>query len=203
MKVISNFKNTISSIPEVIDENGHEKIARIMTCIWCLHLIATGIIVYFIVAPGHDDTSFGTYLIVLQLMVSKIFESSNRMYDNCMMIQSNTADIKETILRLIKDYYDVFEQKHTSEFVHDINYISILDERIKDDLLAYSRNMHTWTIILNSFFWKSPEHTPFLEKDAIRDKLIMIINHLNKMRDSKEQLNDTSPEVTSINKVQF
>lgn len=201
MKVIEKFKNTISSIPEVIDENGHEKISRIMTCIWCVHLIATGIFLYFIVSPGHDDTSYGTCLVVLQLMVSKIFESSNRLYDNCMMIQSNTADIKETILRMMKDYYNVFEQKLTPEFVDDIHYISILEERIKDDLLAYSRNMHTWTIILNSVFWKSPEHTPFLEKDAIHDKLVMIIKHLQKMSSTKEQFNDTSPEVTSINTV--
>jgi len=40
--------------------------------------------------------------------------------------------------------------------------------------------MHIFTLFVNSFFWKSPEYTPFLEKDVIRDNFVTILNDFQK-----------------------
>lgn len=155
---------------------------------------------------GTIDTTAGTGLVILQLMVSKIFESVNRLYDNALKIQSNTADIKDVIINIIKDYYNVFDtsKKDNPDYERCIESIAILDSQLKDDLDLYSKNMRTWKIIVNSFFWKSPEHTPLLEKDAIKEKLLRIIARMTIIHSQREKgVYDTSPDTQSLRIMAF
>lgn len=206
MKVITNFETTIKQIPRDIDDDGHKKISKITIFFWGFHLSITISLFFFIVMyDGTIDTTAGTGLVILQLMVSKIFESVNRLYDNALKIQSNTADIKDVIINIIKDYYNVFDssKKDDPEYERCIESIAILESQIRDDLLVYSRNMRAWKIIANSFFWKSPEHTPLLEKDVIKEKLLRIIARMTIVHTRREGVYDTSPETQSLRIMAF
>lgn len=179
--VIQNIKTTIDSIPGIIRTDGHKKISRMMIFYWGLHFIATAIMTTFVILDKENQNSqlVGTLMVILQLMISKIFESSNKMYDNCMRIQSNVADINITILGLIRDYHCLLNKGiHNNE--RSKERLTKLNDRVVENLQAYKRNMHILTLFVNSFFWKSPEYTPFLEKDAIRDNFITILNDFQK-----------------------
>ncbi|AGE56697.1 hypothetical protein ATCVNEJV2_652L [Acanthocystis turfacea Chlorella virus NE-JV-2] len=155
---------------------------------------------------GTIDTTAGTGLVILQLMVSKIFDSINRLYDNSLKIQSNTADIKDVILSIIRDYHTLFDSpgKKDPEYERCIESIAVLDNQIRDDLLVYSKNMRTWKIVVNSFFWKSPDHTPLLEKDVIKEKLLRIIARMTAIRTKRDAgIYDTSPETQSLRLMVF
>jgi hypothetical protein len=180
MKILEDINITISSIPRIIKPHGHKKIGHTMIFFWAFHIIATAIMtLLIIIPPDTDNMLISTFMIILQLMVTKIFESTNKMYENCMRIQSNVSDIKMTILNILKEYNDFI---WTNADLHDhvTEYLSILNGRIIADLEAYSRNMHLLNIIGNSFLWKSPEYTPYLEKGVIQDKFATIMMHLKR-----------------------
>ena len=171
-----------------------------------MHLsITISLFCLIVLQDGTIDTTAGTGLVILQLMVSKIFESVNRLYDNALKIQSNTADIKDVIISIIKDYYNVFDtaKKDDPEYERCIESIAVLDHQIRDDLVVYSKSMRTWKIIVNGFFWKSPEHTPLLEKDVIKEKLLRIISRMATIRTRREGMYDTSPETQSLRLMAF
>jgi hypothetical protein len=89
------------------------------------------------------------------------------------------ADINFTILGLIRDYHALFDRGiNNNERAKER--LKKLNDRVIENLEAYERNMHTFTLIINSFFWKSPEYTPFLEKDAIRNNFVAILNDFQK-----------------------
>jgi hypothetical protein len=206
MKVIEHFETTIKQIPVDIDDDGHKKISKINIFFWGVHLsITISLFCLIVLQDGTIDTTAGTGLVILQLMVSKIFESVNRLYDNALKIQSNTADIKDVIISIIKDYYNVFDtaKKDDPEYERCIESIAVLDHQIRDDLVVYSKSMRTWKIIVNSFFWKSPEHTPLLEKDVIKEKLLRIISRMATIRTRREGMYDTSPETQSLRIMAF
>ncbi|AGE50231.1 hypothetical protein ATCVCanal1_560L [Acanthocystis turfacea Chlorella virus Canal-1] len=205
MKVIEHFETTIKHIPIDIDDDGHKKISKINIFFWGVHLsITISLFCLIVLQDGTIDTTAGTGLVILQLMVSKIFESVNRLYDNALKIQSNTADIKDVIINIIKDYYNVFDaSKKDPEYERCLESIAILDHQIRDDLVVYARSMRAWKIVVNSFFWKSPEHTPLLEKDVIKEKLLRIISRMAAIRTRREDIYDTSPESQSLRIMAF
>jgi hypothetical protein len=106
------------------------------------------------------------------------------------------------MLSLIRKYYDVFETMGIKdpEYERCKEGIAILDNQITDDLERYSKNMTTWKIVMNSFFWKSPEHTPMLQKDVIKDKFIRILAKMTVCHIKHDENNnqDTSPESQSL-----
>jgi hypothetical protein len=181
MKILEDINITISSIPRIIKPNGHKRIGNTMIFFWVFHIVSVAILTLFTILPPDNDTVLlGSLMIILQLMVTKIFESLNKMYDNCMRIQSNVSDIQMTILNILKEYND-FIITNAKLLDHVTEHLSILNERIIADLEAYSRNMHILTIVGNSFLWKSPEYTPYLEKDVIRDKFATIMVRLKRV----------------------
>ena len=207
MKVIEHFESTIKQIPRDIDDDGHKKISKITIFFWGVHLsITISLFCIIVVHDGTIDTTAGTGLVILQLMVSKIFDSVNRLYDNALKIQSNTADIKDVILSLIRDYHTLFDssKKNDPEYERCIESIAILDHQIRDDLVVYSKNMRAWKIAVNSFFWNSPDHTPLLEKDVIKEKLLRIIARMTAIRTKRDVgIYDTSPETQSLRLMVF
>jgi hypothetical protein len=131
-------------------------------------------------------------MIILQLMVTKIFESANKMYENCMRIQSNVSDINITILHAIKQYH-AWIRKNNMDMYDDVSgMFDALNDHILQDLETYSRNMHALNILANSFLWKSPEFTPYLEKNAIKDRISAIMSQLQQ----EDQLNQNQNSQT-------
>ena len=205
IRVIEHFQYTIQQIPANIPENGHKKISRITSIFWLVHLSLTACIFYLIAAEDIEKV-WANCLVVLQLMITKVFESMNRLYDNSLTVQSNAADITDIILTLIKDYYNVFEPQNYSDADCErcVESISVLDHQIRDDLDIYSKNMRAWKIIVNSFFWKSPDHTPLLvDKDAIKNRLLRIILQMKSVRQKRDGVADSSPENYSITAMRF
>jgi hypothetical protein len=208
MQVITDFQYTLRKIPKKIDPDGHKKISKITHIFWGIHFSITITLLCLIVLyDGKIDDLGGTGLVVLQLMVTKFFEASNKLYDNAVSIQNSTADITEVILALIKQYYDVFEKTEIKdpEYERCTESIAILDHQLRDDLDRYSRGMRAWKIVMNILIWTSPQHTPLLQKDVIKDKFLRIIEKLtiaHKKRDDTH-VHDTSPETQSLRVMAF
>jgi hypothetical protein len=196
--VIQNIKTTVDSIPGIIRPGDHKKISRLMIFYWVFHFAATAAMIGTIAADGQMkkfNELIGTLMVILQLMITKIFESTNKQYENCMRIQSNVSDINYTILGLIRDYHDLLDRGiNVNECTKER--LTRLNDRIVENLEAYERNMHMLTLLVNSFFWKSPEYTPFLEKDVIRDSFVTILNDFKKDIDKLNVPRQTSGNIT-------
>ena len=86
-------------------------------------------------------------------------------------------------------------KKNNTNMYDDVSdMFDALNEHILQDLETYSKNMHVWSILVNSFLWKSPEFTPYLEKDAIKDRISAIMSQLQK--EDERNLYQGSPTVT-------
>ena len=121
---------------------------------WVFHFAATAAMIGTISADGQlkkFNELIGTLMVILQLMITKIFESTNKQYENCMRIQSNVSDINYTILGLIRDYHDLLDRGiNVNECAKER--LTRLNDRIVENLQAYERNMHIFTLFVTYQF---------------------------------------------------
>ena len=197
MNSIEELKITLSSIPNIIDEDDHKKVSRVMTFFWLIYLTCSGVIIWRIIAPPLlDDLTYGTVLVVLQLMITKISDTCNRMYDTVLSIQNNIMKKKDIILLHVENYSNLVRNIETDKDHH----VHVINNVLRDDLQTYKRNTCCIRILTNAFLLKSMEPTPMLEKDAIKENLEALYENIkNELRNHVTC--DTSPNDASLNKV--
>jgi hypothetical protein len=59
-------------------------------------------------------------------------------------------------------------------------YLRKLIKKINEDLDVYENNMKLKKILWNCITWKSPDYTPYLDKNVIQDRFDDIIRRLEK-----------------------
>lgn len=199
MKSIEELKSILSSIPNIIDEDDHKKVSRVMTFFWVIyHVTCSGVIIWRIIgSPLFDDMIFGTVLVILQLMITKISDTCNRMYDTVLGIQNNTMKKKDVILLHVENYSNLVRNIEVSEKEH---HVDIINNVLRDDLQTYKKNTCFIRILTNAILLKSMEPTPMLEKDAIKENLEALYENI-KNEPRNHVTCDTSPNDASLNKV--
>lgn len=203
-----DFMNSLDRMNKNIRPDGHSKIRKIMGMFWICHMILT-ITMTIIIIRQELVVLMSTFLVILQLYITKIFESLNRTYDKAMVVQTNVRYVRADMIEIAKRYATQLNFAMTEEHMN-LMYVDVIDNastRIKNlsqfiekDVDAFIDDMKIASLIINALLWKSPEYTRYLEKDAVRTEFITmnetLEKNLNKIallrgaNDSKRNSND-------------
>jgi len=117
------------------------------------------------------------FFVVLQLNVTKIFESLNKTYDKTTVIQSNLISVKTDMLNIAKKMSMQLGGIHLreSDLVEKTEgRMRIFGQMIERDVDTFIADMRIASIVLNAMLWKTLRYTKYLEKGVIHSEFISI-----------------------------
>jgi hypothetical protein len=106
-----------------------------------------------------------------------------------MLVDKNAEYIKDTILSIVKEHWKLLiysdtdimirKEDHYSEITECINHMRVTCSQIVDDLNTYYNSLTVFNISMHIISWKSsPDITPCLEKDIVKESLLKSITRL-------------------------
>ena len=114
-------------------------------------------------------------MVVIPLYISKIIESLHRVTDKINKVYSESEYIK---MRLV-EIFDVCEVQCKNCPNAQINqpvgkHIVNLSRGILADLVTCDKETTITSLVINSFMWKTPHYTKYLDRSFVDDKTAMI-----------------------------
>jgi len=183
-----DFMNSLDRMNRDIRPDGHSRIRKIMGMFWIVHMMLT-ITMTIMIIRQDLVVLMSTFLVILQLYITKIFESLNRIYDKAMIVQSNMRYVRADMIDIAKRYATQMSLAMTEEHM-SLLYIDVIENastRIKNlsqfiekDVEAFVDDMKIVSLVINALLWKSPEYTRYLEKDAVRTEFLAMNETLEK-----------------------
>ena len=151
--------------------SSHTKVRKVLIGVWVINILCIVPIFVLSFIRKNDGNVIGIGMVVVQLYISKIIESLNKLYDKLTKIYSETEYIK---LRLI-EIFNACEDHHRRCPNEDIKYstgkyIVNLSRGILSDISTCDKETRISSIIINSVMWKSPHYTKFLDRSFVNDK---------------------------------
>ena len=122
----------------------------------------------------------GLGMVVVPLYISKIIESLNKVSDKLNKVYSDSEYIK---LRLIEIFNACEEQTRkcpNGQIKHSVGkYIVSLSHGILSDITTCDKETKIRNLVINSFMWKSPHYTKYLDRSFVNDKSSLIKSMLS------------------------
>jgi hypothetical protein len=140
-----------------------------MAFYWVFHIIVTAGLLAFFAVDEKYSVLRSTFLIILQLNITKIFESLNGMYSKAMTVETVSTSLIEYMKGKLLRY---LETKH--KYLECVEHVS---SDIIKDLYDFEIEMKWYRLLLYSFLWKVPRHTKYItEKDFAKEAYENILN---------------------------
>lgn len=155
--------------------SSHTRVRKVLIGVWLFNIIC--IVPFFVYAILRDSQAdlIGLGMVVVPLYISKIIESLQRVSDKINKVYSESEYIK---MRLI-EIFDACEMQCKNCPNAQINqsvgkHITNLSRGILADLVTCDKETTITSLILNSFLWKTPHYTKYLDRSFVNDKTDMI-----------------------------
>lgn len=155
--------------------SSHTRVRKVLIGVWLFNIVC--IIPFFIYSIIHESQAdlIGLGMVVVPLYISKIIESLQRVSDKINKVYSESEYIK---MRLI-EIFDACEmqckfctnaQLNQSVGKHIVN----LSRGILADLVTCDKETTIPNLVINSFMWKTPHYTKYLDRSFVNYKTDMI-----------------------------
>ena len=160
--------------------SAHARVRQVLIGVWVINIMCIVPIFVLSFTKKNQGDVIGLGMVVIQLYVAKIIESLNKLYDKLTRIYSESEYIR---LRLV-EIFSACEEQHRKFPNAAIRftvgkYIISLSRGILADIADCTKETKITSIIINSFMWKSPHYTKFLDRTFVNDKAIIIKSMLN------------------------
>ena len=155
--------------------SAHSRVRMVLFGAWMFNIICT--VPFFVYSIIHDSQTdlIGLGMVVIPLYISKIIESLHRVGDKINKVYSESEYIK---MRLV-EIFDACEaqckncpnaQLNQTVGKHIVN----LSRGILADLTTCDKETTIKSLIINSFTWKTPHYTKYLDRSFVNDKTDLI-----------------------------
>lgn len=155
------------------------KVRSVLIGAWVINILC--IVPFFVYAILKDSQGdlIGLGMVVVPLYISKIIESLNHMYRKINKVYSESEYIKRRLIEI----FDACELRCRECPSEKINYsagknIVNLSRGILTDLATCEKETKVSNLIINSFMWKSPHYTKYLDRSFVNDKTGIILTML-------------------------
>lgn len=180
--------------------DGRNRILHAAFLLWTFQLSLSVAFILVTIYCGDTGSKLGPALLVAwQLMATQMLVCSNKLYDYAMLVDKNAEYTKATILHIVKEhwknliYNDINEvidymDRDSAEFISCLEDMNITCNQIVEDLYTYCRSMSWWGIVNHILSWKSsPDSTPWLEKDIVKDNLLKTITRITDIQNRRKK----------------
>lgn len=164
----------------------NSKVRAVLTCVWVANIMCiVPFFVYSILKDSQADL-VGLGMVVVPLYISKIIESLNKVTDKINKVYSDSESIKMRIVEIFSACEERVRKCPKEPIKHAAGkYITSLTSGILSDISICDKETRTSSLVINSFLWKNPHYTKFLDKAFVYEKSIMIISLLKCECDSQ------------------
>ena len=155
--------------------SAHSKVRSVLIGVWAINILC--IVPFFVYSILQDSQAdlIGLGMVVIPLYISKIIDSLNKVSDKLNKVYSDSEYIK---LRLIEIFNACEEQTRkcpNGQINHSVGkYIVSLSRGILADIVTCEKEVKIKSLVLNSFMWKSPHYTKYLDRSFVNDKTMLI-----------------------------
>ena len=155
--------------------SAHSKVRSVLIGVWAINILC--IVPFFVYSILQDSQAdlIGLGMVVVPLYISKRIESLNKVSDKLNKVYSDSEYIK---LRLIEIFNACEEQTRkcpNGQIKHSVGkYIVNLARGILSDITTCDKETKIKSLVINSFFWKSPHYTKYLDRTFVNDKTMLI-----------------------------
>ena len=160
--------------------SAHSKVRSVLIGVWAINILC--IVPFFVYSILQDSQAdlIGLGMVVVPLYISKIIESLNKVSDKLNKVYSDSEYIK---LRLIEIFNACEEQTRkcpNGQIKHSVGkYIVSLSHGILSDITTCDKETKIRNLVINSFMWKSPHYTKYLDRSFVNDKSSLIKSMLS------------------------
>ena len=153
----------------------HSRVRTVLIGVWMLNICCIiPFIVYAIIRDSQADL-IGLGMVVVPLYISKTIESLQRVTDKINKVYSESEYIK---MRLVEIFYACdtkCKQCPNAQIEQSVGkHIVNLSRGILADLVTCDKEIKIPSLIINSFMWKTPHYTKYLDRSFVNDKTTMI-----------------------------
>lgn len=155
--------------------SAHDRVRKVLIGVWVFNIMCfVFFFVYSIPRDSHADL-IGLGVVIVPLYISKIIESLHGVADKLNKVYSESEYIK---MRLI-EIFDACEVKCKEYPNAQLNqsvgkYIMNLSRGILADLVTCEKETTITNLVINSFMWKTPHYTKYLDRSFVNDKTDII-----------------------------
>ena len=167
--------STKMSTSRSLSAHSISRVRFVLIGVWAVNILCiVPLFVYSVLKDSQADL-IGLGLVVIPLYISKIIESLHRMSDKINKVYSESEYIK---MRLV-EIFDVCEVQCKNCPNAQINqpvgkHIVNLSRGILADLVTCDKETTITSLVINSFMWKTPHYTKYLDRSFVDDKTAMI-----------------------------
>ena len=155
--------------------SSHTRVRKVLIGVWLFNIICiVPFFVYAILRESEADL-IGLGMVVVPLYISKIIESLQRVSDKINKVYSESEYIK---MRLI-EIFDACEMQckfcPNAQLNQTVGkHIANLSRGILADLVTCDKETTIPNLVINSFMWKTPHYTKYLDRLFVNDKTDII-----------------------------
>lgn len=158
-----------------ISLSAHTRVRSVLIFAWTVNILCIVPLLVFSILKDSQADLIGLGLVVIPLYISKIIESLHRVSDKINKVYSESEYIK---MRLV-EIFDVCEVQCKKCPNARINqpvgkHIVNLSRGILADLVTCDKETTITNLVINSFMWKTPHYTKYLDRTFVDDKTAMI-----------------------------
>ena len=153
----------------------HSRVRTVLIGVWMLNICC--IIPFFVYAIIRDSQAdlIGLGMVVVPLYISKTIESLQRVTDKINKVYSESEYIKMRLVEIFNACEMKCKQCPNAPIEQSVGkHIVNLSRGILADLVICDKETKIQSLIINSFMWKTPHYTKYLDRSFVNDKTTMI-----------------------------
>lgn len=153
----------------------HFRVRTVLIGVWMLNICC--IIPFFVYAIIRDSQAdlIGLGMVVVPLYISKTIESLQRVTDKINKVYSESEYIKMRLVEIFNACETKCKQCPNAQIEQSVGkHIVNLSRGILADLVTCDKETKIPSLIINSFMWKTPHYTKYLDRSFVNDKTTMI-----------------------------
>ena len=152
---------------------------HVLIGIWILNICSIIPLLVYTVLKDTKGNLIALGMVVIPLYISKMIESLNKTTDKITKVVSESDTIRMRIIEI----FDECKEQRTHFIDGQIRqsvamYIVSLARGILSDLAMYKKDTDTWSIIFDSFMWKIPRYSKYLDRTFVNEKAKIIFSML-------------------------
>ena len=152
---------------------------HVLIGIWILNICSIIPLLVYTILKDTKGNLIALGMVVIPLYISKMIESLNKTTDKITKVVSESDTIRMRIMEIFDECKEQRTRFIDGQILQSVAiYITSLSRGILSDLAMYEKDTDSWSLIFDSFMWKIPRHTKYLDRTFVNEKAKIIFSML-------------------------
>lgn len=152
---------------------------HVLIGIWILNICSIIPLLVYTILKDTKGNLIALGMVVIPLYISKMIESLNKTTDKITKVVSESDTIRMRIMEIFDECKEQRTHFIDGQILQPVAiYITSLSRGILSDLVMYEQDTDSWSLIFDSFMWKIPRYSKYLDRTYVNEKAKIIFSML-------------------------